>query len=85
MSKTHFVDKHFAPRQLLLKLHGPSHLVEADKGGVVEGVRVKLHRGLGGGRSLCPLEKSDLVKQSCKMRLSVIIILITFPMLRTVG
>ena len=56
MSKTHFVDKHFAPRQLLLKLHSPGHLVEADKGGVVEGVRVKLHRGLRGGRVLRPLE-----------------------------
>ena len=85
MSKTYFVDKHFALRQLLLKLHSPGHLVEADKGGVVEGVRVKLHRGLGGGRRLCPLEKSDLVKQSCIMRPSVIIILITFPMLGTVG
>ena len=64
MSMTHFVDKHFAPRQLLLKLHSPGHLVKADKGGVVEGVRVKLHRGLGGGRRLCPLEKSDLVNKT---------------------
>ena len=55
MSNTHLVDKHSAPGQLLLKLHGPCNLVEADKGGVVEGVRVKLHRGLGGGRILCPL------------------------------
>ena len=55
MSNTHLVDKHTAPGQLLLKLHGPGNLVEADKGGVVEGVRVKLHRGLGGGRILCPL------------------------------
>lgn len=62
MSNTHLVDKHSAPGQLLLKLHGPGNLVEADKGGVVEGVRVKLHRGLGGGRNLCPLQKANLKK-----------------------
>ena len=63
MSNTHLVDKHTAPGQLLLKLHGPGNLVEADEGGVVEGVRVKLHRGLGGGRILCPLQEADLRKQ----------------------
>ena len=63
MSNTHFVDKHFSPRQLLLKLHSPGHLVEANKGCMVEGIRVKLHRGLGGGGSLCSLEKSDLSRQ----------------------
>ena len=63
MSNTHFVDEHSAPGELLLKLHGPGNLVEADKGGVVEGVRVKLHRGLGGGRDLCPLQEADLRKQ----------------------
>ena len=62
MSNTHLVDKHSAPGELLLKLHGPGNLVEADKGGVVEGVCVKLHRGLGGRRDLCPLEEADLWK-----------------------
>ena len=52
----YFVDKHSAAGELLLELYGPGHLVEADKGGVVEGVRVKLHRGLRGGRVLRPLE-----------------------------
>ena len=75
MSNTHFVDKHFSPGQLLLKLHGPGHLVEADKGGVVEGVRVKLHRGLGGGGSLCSLEESDLRKQDALFKGSDILML----------
>lgn len=60
MSNTHFVDKHFAPGQLLLKLHGPGNLVEANKGCMVEGVRIKLHWRLGGGGSFCSLEKSNL-------------------------
>ena len=55
------LDKYLPPGELLLELDGPGHFVHAHKGGVVEGVRVKLQRRLGAIGVSGTLQQSSLL------------------------
>ena len=48
----HLVNINLPSGQFLFKLDGPGHLVQTDKGGVVQGVGVKLYWGFGTRRIL---------------------------------